>query len=234
MNLRLKGPLSRLARLAPRAGSLTTGLALALTMSGCPDGADLENPDRFPPVVAATGGSSTAGVGGSVAGAPAGGAGGATGGSAGAAAGSAGSAGMTFSCDVAYALANTSKGSCGISGCHNATFHYADLTLVDPAALATALVDVPAMHGDINCAEAGQPFRECMPSELPAGCPQGALLIDSQNFEASWLVRKLDPNFVDGSCGNKMPAAPGNAADRWTAERQQCLMDFFRSLVPAQ
>jgi hypothetical protein len=124
----------------------------------------------------------------------------------------------TIACDVTEALTS----SCGRPGCHNATFRYADLVLVDASTAPAALVDVPALHGDINCAAAGQPFRECTPAELASFCPTGVLLIDSQNPEESWMLKKLRGE--QSACGAEMPQAPGNSlGNGWSEERRQCL-----------
>jgi len=225
------GP-SRLVNLRNRAAYFSAGLLLATTIAGCPQGADLENPERFVGEV---------GVGGSVGGTPPiagmGGSAGATAGAGagGATAGTAGAGGAApcpgFSCDVNEALLK----SCGRTGCHNATAHYANLILTECSAVAAQMVDVAATHGDIDCAAPGEMFRPCTPAELPATCPQNVMLIDSTNFDNSWVMRKLDPTFVADSCGIGMPAPPGNGtAAGWSDARLACLTEFFRSLATAQ
>jgi len=129
-----------------------------------------------------------------------------------------------FGCDVDVALMK----SCGRSGCHSETAHYAGLVFTT-SAVGPSLVDAPATHSDIDCAQPGEMFRPCTPAELPATCPPNALLIDSANVEASWILRKLDPAFVEDSCGIGMPAAPGNSASSgWTEERRLCLQTWIR------
>jgi hypothetical protein len=54
-------------------------------------------------------------------------------------------------------------------------------------------------------------------------------LLDSANPDASWLFAKL--GMTPTGCGEQMPMPPGNAADRWTTERQACLQTFFRALA---
>jgi len=206
-----------------RIAAATASLLVAITAGGCPMGAELENTERFPPFVGATGSGATTG----------------TGGSAGATAGVAGAAGAAgyapgcggFSCDVNDALLK----SCGRPGCHAATAPWAGLPLTT-CADAALMVDRAAMHGDIDCAAPGEMFRACTPAELPFTCPTDVMLIDSRNVDNSWVLRKLDPAFVADSCGDPMPAPPGNstaASVGWSEERRLCLMEFFRSLATA-
>jgi hypothetical protein len=238
MTFRPSEPPQRVTRLALRATYFGIAIAAAATIAGCPGGAELEDPDRFPPVVGGTGpttGGST-GVGGATAGAGMGGAAG----SAGAGAGTAGTAGAagtgaatwTWTCmaDVTMAL----KQNCSRAGCHSTLDKYAGLDLTNPAAIAAQMVDKPAMHGDIACQPSGQPFRACTAEELLAkGCPPTAMLIDSQNPEASWVLTKLRDQ--QGDCGDPMPIAPGNSVSNgWNDERKLCYENFFKSLAASQ
>lgn len=241
-------PPRRGAIIARNAAYLSLSLLAATALGGCPDGAELENPDRFPQagIGGATGGATggtggatggTGGATGGTAGAATGGTAGATGGSAGMAQGGAagtmasGGAGGTVSplCDIQVALSK----SCARTGCHSALDHYADLDLSNPAGVAAQMVGVAAMHGDINCAAPGTPFRECMPSELPATCPPaGTLLIDPTTFDNSWVVKKLNG---DETCGDAMPLPPGDSVSNgWNDARKACLIDFFRQLSTSQ
>jgi hypothetical protein len=237
MTFRPSEPPQRVARFVLRVAYFGAGLAAAVAMSGCPVGAELEDPDRFqpyPPPTGVGGASPTgggAGVGGSVGGS-AGGAGVATGGAAGSTAGAGGAAAgsggsVTYLCDVQVALSK----SCARTGCHNADM-YGDLNLLDPAS-AAQLVDKPATFTDINCAPAGMPYRECTMAELPAGCVQGTKIIDSANFDNSWVLRKFNaPTKAELACGDLMPLPPGNSATNgWNEERKACLIDFFRKQV---
>jgi hypothetical protein len=212
---------SRFRRLARDAGLTAAGLVFSLALSGCPVGADLENPERFPLVEPATGGTGGSGTG----------MGGSAAGTAGSATGGAGGGFPNFGCDLTEAFGK----NCGRTGCHSAAVHYSNLTLVDPNAVAAQMVGVQATHGDIDCAAEGEPFRACTVDELPSkGCPPNALLIDPVNFDQSWVVQKMDPNYV-GTCGAKMPSAPGNSASNgWSEERRLCLLDFFRYLATSQ
>jgi hypothetical protein len=98
------------------------------------------------------------------------------------------------------------------------------------------MVDKVATHGDIGCNAPGTPFVECDAAQLAAlGCPPDVKLIDSQDFSASWVVKKLEG--AQGECGDPMPIAPGNSVSNgWDAAgtRKQCYLDFFRSLAAPQ
>jgi hypothetical protein len=238
------------ARLASRAAFLTLGLAVAATLSGCPDGGELENPEQNMQYVGGTtgvGGSTggSAGVGGTTGGAGAaqGGTAGAPAGGAGAGAGTAGGAGTgsgtwvwnTAACgDVKDAL----KKNCARSGCHSTLDQYAGLDLTDPATFRTQMLNKDALHGDIGCNATGTPFRQCTPEELVSmkGCPPvGVKLIDSANPDASWVLAKI--NGTHGTCGDVMPISPGNTpANGWDAAgtRKACYIEFFRSLAAPQ
>jgi hypothetical protein len=209
-------------------------------VSGCPVGVELEDPDRFEQYVGGTGPTTggASSVGGTTGGAGVAATGG-TAGAGGAAAGAAGTAGTgagtwTWTCaeDVTVAL----KKNCSRAGCHSTLDKYANLDLTSPAAIAAQMVDKPATHGDIACQPAGQPFRACTAEELTAlGCPPNAMLINSQNVEASWVITKLMG--MQGECGDVMPIAPGNSpTNGWDAEgvRKQCYIDFFKSLAAPQ
>jgi hypothetical protein len=231
---------SQVARIVFRLAYPAAALALAMSLSGCPGGADLENPDRF--IQYGGAGGTTGGTGGVT-----GGTGGATGGTAGAqtggtagmgAGGTAGSGagaggamagsggtGIVPLCDVQVALSK----SCARTGCHSALDHYAGLDLSNPANVA-ALVGKAASFGDINCAMPGTPFRACMPSELPAGCVPGTVLIEATqaNFANSWIAKKMTVPKETLNCGDHMPLPPGDSvASGWNDARRDCLLDFF-------
>jgi hypothetical protein len=238
------------ARLAPRAAFLTLGLAVAATLSGCPDGGELENPEQNMQYVGGTagvGGSTggSAGVGGTTGGAGAAQAGAAGAPAGGAGAGTAGGAGTgsgtwvwdTAACgDVKEAL----KKNCARAGCHGSVDKYAGLDLTDPALpmFRAQLLDQVAMHGDIGCNATGTPFRQCTPEELVSmkGCPSAPVkLLDSANPDASWVLTKI--NGTHGTCGDAMPISPGNTpTNGWDAAgvRKKCYIDFFRSLAAPQ
>lgn len=211
-----------------RACAFGSLFALALGSSGCPGGAVLEEPERFPQYLAGAPGAGApgAGAGGSEPVAGAAGAGGAVAGASGSG-GVPGAGGTGLSCDITVAM----KENC-LTGCHTAAVHYANLDFSNVAIVAMQMVDKPALHIDLGCNAVGAQFRQCTPEELTAlGCPPGALLIDSKDFEQSWVVKKLDGEQL--GCGDAMPLPPGNAVSRhWDAARKTCLLEFFRSLIP--
>ena len=221
-----------------RAARRGAALGLTLGLGGCPGGAVLEEPEKFPQYGGGT--TSTGGAGGSAG--TSGSAGAATAGSAGSggAAGSTGSAGTSGSagaggsagsigCDIAVAM----KDNCDRPGCHNTAYHEAALDFSNLANMPALLVDRPALHGDIGCNAPGTLFRACDAAELVAlGCPTDVLLIDSRDFDASWVVKKLKGEH--GTCGKEMPISPGNSVMYgWGEARRTCFLEYFRSLIPA-
>jgi hypothetical protein len=234
---------ARAARYTFHAAYATALLGAALALSGCPDGADLEDPNRFTQYTTAGAGGTTpvggagaggAGSGGTVAGSagtPATG-GAPTGGTAGADAGAAGSSGsggtITPLCDVPAAL----TASCALAGCHNASSMFADLVLTASVDL-RALIDKPASHTDINCNPGGT-YMECTAEQAATKCAPGLLVLNSANPAESWMVKKLQAGAAAG-CGDDMPLPPGNATSRgWTEERRACLIDYFTQLARSQ
>jgi hypothetical protein len=132
--------------------------------------------------------------------------------------------------DVAAAF----KQNCSRTGCHNTLDAFAGLDMTDPSTLRAKMVDQVAMHGDIGCNMPGTPFRACDAAELVAlGCPTDAKLIDSANFDNSWVVKKI--NGAQGECGDPMPISPGNSVTNgWNDTRKACYIEFFRSLIGTQ
>jgi hypothetical protein len=130
-------------------------------------------------------------------------------------------------CDLKPSL----KQNCARSGCHSTIDRYAGLDWTDPNLAAAQLVDKVATHDDIGCNAIGTPFRPCTPDELIAkGCPPNALLIDSENPEESWVLKKLRGQ--QGPCGDQMPMAPGNAIPNgWNAERLACYEDWIYEMA---
>lgn len=215
-------PASRIS-LRPLAVILVIASATSAALVGCGSTAEDEVPTAGTGS-GATGG--TAGVGGSgslagtggVAGGAAGGA--PTAGAAGSSAGTTGNGLPDVGCDYTAALGR----SCAIAGCHRpAMVIAANLDLTPDAGLRSRLVDVPAKFSHIICDAATQ--TEC----VPAACPTNVKILDSANPDASWLFAKL--GMTPTGCGDQMPMAPGNAPDRWTADRQACLQTFFRALA---
>ena len=182
------------------------GLAAAVTLAGCPVGADLEDPGRF---VVGTGGTSstTGGTGSTTGGTSAGGTGG----------------GLVVTC-AGTDYVTVLNSNCARSACHNTRSHIAGLDLTPDANLATRLKDVAATHGEIDCGNGG-PFMECVPATCPpAG---GALLVDSASPDDSWILQKINATHDD--CGLAMPIAPGDVG--FDAARKACLDTLVRAIA---
>jgi hypothetical protein len=99
--------------------------------------------------------------------------------------------------------------TCASAGCHkpnSAIRPAAGLSLAADSGFVSRVKDVPATHDDIYCGSVPCPT-------IPTECPTGAKLVDSANWEASWIYRKItDPM----GCGEQMPPAGVmfDAADR--------------------
>lgn len=177
-------------------------LTLILTQSGCPQGAELENPDawagRFS--TGATAGTGT----------------GATGGSAG--------TGMTgpvldfatVNCaasllkptgSTGIASADFLNASCAKSFCHGANF-VVGVDLRPDSGFAVRTLDVNAMHAGIPCPD--DITMECIPASCPA--TGTAKLINSADATASWMLTKVHDG--QGDCGERMPDTKGLNADQ--------------------
>jgi len=162
---------------------------LALFALGCPQGADLENPQLYPKpgYPMGTGGSGTAGT--TAGGAPAG--------------------GNAASCETACVKTIFQTNPLLCSLCHNNNPGGAALmsSMLDLKSdgFTARLKDVPAKHTDIVA-----PMTN-------ANCPKGDKLIDTSNPSASWLLKKIDG--TQGDCGTAMPStAPLAAADKSCVE----------------
>jgi len=160
------------------------GLTLALTQSGCPDGAELENPaawaGRFGTLsgpIAGTGGTPSGPV----------------------------LDFTTVACAASLDKASTPEPAsadflnvrCGT--CHGKTLQIAGLDLRPDAGFAQRTRNVPATFGDILCD--GSVTETCIPDT----CPPSANLIDSINPAASWIL--LKSLGTQGVCGESMPQA---------------------------
>lgn len=158
-------------------GSFRGAIALGLLAVGCPQPADLENPDAYnktPP----NGAGGTAGNGQS---------------------GGAGGGGAPPNCEVA--CVNTIFSSIqanGCKACHAGVAKLGGLDLSVPGYTAR-LKDQKAKHldGDPNLTGQEQPLP---PS---ANCPQSDSLIDTSDPSKSWLWRKLNQD--QDLCGSFMP-----------------------------
>lgn len=167
--------------------TLPLGMAFALTLGGCPGGAELEHPERYP-VGTGTGAGGTTG-------------------------GTSGSGGMvtamrsipaTVTCDYSTALLKT----CAISSCHKqgSVSPAAGLNLVPDALFVDRIYGVAATHGDIYCAD----ISDTCPTP-PATCPTGDFLINPMNPTASWILTKMN---MPPDCGESMPAGVNITADQ--------------------
>ncbi len=164
----------------------------------------------------------TGGAGGAQSGS--GGAGGTTGGSAGLS-GSSGTGATTGEpfpieglngggCDYPAVLSR----NCALSGCHKpgAIKPQADLILVGDSGLVSRVKDVPATHADIYCGSMPCPT-------IPATCPPGAKRVDSSDWQASWIYRKItDPM----ECGDLMPPSV-----TFTPEDQACIISLIVAIA---
>lgn len=183
------------------------GSALVATM-GC-----IETPDTVPWTAASAGAGATGGMASGNAGSGMGGSGGTAG------AGAAGASGTTAMLDPSAIPCDYPKimqGDCAHAGCHLPTaalpMGAASLDLSPNAGLVGRLKDVPARHLNINCAPPGQEIVEC--TTVPAACPADALLVNSSNWEASFVISKLRGTAV--GCGDQMrePDYPTVKPDR--------------------
>jgi hypothetical protein len=204
------------------------GLAAAMTLAGCPVGAELEDPDRF-------------GIGTGGTGPGTGGTGPATGGTAGsgtagtAGSGTAGSGGggivtPDVTCDGGVSYATTLTENCARTGCHNERSKVSGLDLTANPGLAMRLKNQPAAYREIDCGAPG-PYMECVPATCP---PAGdALLVDSANPDNSWLLKKM--NGTHNDCGVVMPVSPGDRppapAGPFDEARKACLDKLVRAIA---
>ena len=179
-------------------------------LAGCPVGADLEDPDRFPDLN--TGGS-----------------GGSTGGGAGTSSAGTSAAGSPplvvegVNCDYTTGLTK----SCALSVCHGTRLPYAGLVLTPNADLIARVKDVPATNRDLDC-DPTEGYLAC--ETPPTECSQfvTAKLVDSANPDASYLITKMTAS----GCGNQMPIEPGNSpTNGWSDERKACLEELFRAIA---
>jgi hypothetical protein len=132
--------------------------------------------------------------------------------------------GAYTSCDARTALAK----SCGFVGCHAGSRPIGDLNLLPDDGLVARLKDVPASLQDLDC-DPTDIFVEC--TSTPPECVPyvGALLVDSANPDASFILTKLGGR---SGCGNQMPLAPGNMASQgWNDERRACIEELVRAIA---
>lgn len=209
---------------------LGAGLVVGLATACAPLSIEFEHTDggagRAPDEgVGGTSGTSagTAGVGGSLA--ESGGTTG-VGGAAGisSAAGRGGSNGITspdpefdLACDYKATMAT----DCAKGGCHKGSLAAAELDLSGNL-LVARLKDVPAKFLGIQCSAPTEPYMEC----IPAACQTGALLVDSDHWEQSFMVTKL--RGTQNGCGDTMADATYGAV---FPEKVACLEALVRAIA---
>lgn len=191
-------------------------LFAVIPLSGCPSGADLQDPERFLALQAGTAGvTGNSGSSGSA-------------GTAGASGGSGG--GITFvppDCDYRGVLAT----SCAQTvGCHRPS---SNPQIVTPAGLDLLTDGVEARlfnrmptYQDISCDDPdGGPFPVIC---VPPGCDEAGLLIKPGDPAGSFLFKKIAG--TQGDCGLTMPLSPG----KLDAAGRACLEAWITALSNAQ
>jgi len=99
-------------------------------------------------------------------------------------------------------LANDVAKDCAGIGCHRVSGVPAPsgLVLTPDDGFVGRVKDVLAKHQDIYCAD----IKDTCPT-IPTSCPTTAMLVESDNWEASWLLTKL--RGMQDTCGDAMPPA---------------------------
>jgi hypothetical protein len=184
-------------------GLLLLGLCIALivTQSGCPGGADLEHPEAWPGRLSGSTGSS----------------------------GTGGTSGGNWALDPATVNCNGLDPAvvigtdCAKIGCHRGTVASAGLDLTF-STIAAKTKDVPAKYLDIQCNAPTDPYVECVPAACP---PAGSeLLVDSSNPDESWILKKLHD--TTNGCGDAMPLeAPYPSG----SDRSACVEAIVRAIA---
>jgi hypothetical protein len=178
-----------------------------LTLSGCPGGAELEHPDLYPCVTApcpASAGSGNAGMG--------------------ASAGSGGSAGSgapfpSVDCGTLSAATILGTDCSKIVSCHSSSTKAASMLNLSPDSGFVARVkDVPAKHGNVWCNDI---MDYC--ATPPTACPSDALLVNSSDWQKSWIVMKLRGTAT--GCGDPMPSAG------YDATKEACLEKLVQAIA---
>jgi hypothetical protein len=134
-----------------------------------------------------------------------------------------------INCDYTRALTD----HCARGGCHNTSFHAAELDLTLNPLLIARILEEPSKHvitcpgGMVRCNLSAPQCARC------ASCPSGPtdVLLSKSNPAGSFIMVKMDQFDVetntapDIGCGIAMPAPSGGPA--FTAERRTCLTNFF-------
>jgi len=159
-------------------------LALILTQSGCPQGAELENPEAW---------AARIGSGGT--------------GAMGALDFTKIECSATLSGATGVPAADFLNTTCAKNFCHGKNF-VVGLDLRPDSGFATRTLDVNAMHGGIPCPD--DITEECVPASCPA--PGTAKIINSADPTTSWILTKVHNGQSD--CGGQMPDTAGLNADK--------------------
>ena len=190
------------------------GLALVVTQTGCPGGADLEHPEAWPDRFGAGAGGAT-GIGGSAQG-------GGTGGSTTAGTGNAPPFDITtVVCGAGLSAKTVMTMKCATVGCHNSNLPQAGLVLVPDSGLAGRLKDQPATYADIQCSPPGAAYVACVPTSCPMPAPK---IVDSATLDSSWMLRKLRNTQSD--CGASMPDG-----DTLTTDEEACVEAVIKAVA---
>ena len=126
-------------------------------------------------------------------------------------------------CSDLYTTTGILARDCASAGCHAALGRAtsSELLLTPDDGLVQRLKDVRAKFQDIYCGT-----EPC--TETPATCPPAgtALLVDSSNWENSWMIQKL--RMTTGSCGDPMPISNSGPYD---AAREACLERMVQAIA---
>jgi hypothetical protein len=193
---------------------LGIGISLVVTQTGCPGGAELENPDAWAGRFGGNSGGAPPATGGTTTG------GGTTGGT-----GGTGTTNWvidltTIPCNNGQNADQVIKADCAKGGCHKGALAAASLDLSQNQAKNTK--DVPATHEGIQCSATGEPYMECVPTT----CPTGARLVNSANPDDSWVLKKI--HGTANGCGDTMPDDAYAAAN---ADKVACIDAAFRAIA---
>jgi hypothetical protein len=110
---------------------------------------------------------------------------------------------------------------CAKGGCHKGALAAAEVDLSGNY-LVARLKDVPATFLHIQCSGPAEPYMEC----VPAACATGALLVDSSNWEQSFMLAKL--RGTQNGCGDAMPDNEYRGAN---PDKEACLEALVRAIA---
>jgi hypothetical protein len=189
--------------------------AALVGLAGCPQGAELEDPDKYGPINNTGGTAPTAGSGGS--------GGGQAGGAPVCPTGGTAETIPNVTCDWATAVTK----SCAISSCHGRLFQYGGLLLTPDSGFTCRVKDKVVTLADVDCDPDPVDYLAC--TEPPTECQPfvGHKVVDSANPDASFMLTKMLPG-----CGNIMPLAPGDSEEvGWNEERRACIESLVRAIA---